>query len=95
MDEIKKKHILAAIKEIDNQGIRSGRHSSTYDLIYDGKPYPPKLVISIANRYATGEELDPNTFAGGIGTSSFQLLEKEGFKIINKEIKNTKYPRSR
>jgi Cdc6-like AAA superfamily ATPase len=84
MNEIKKEHILAAIKEIDTQGIRSGRHSSTYDLIYEGKAYPPKLVITIANRYATGEELDSSIFSGGIDTPAFQLLEKEGFEIVNK-----------
>ncbi|PIF63673.1 AAA family ATPase [Flavobacterium sp. 11] len=84
MNEIKKEHILAAIKEIDKQGIRSGRHSSTYDVIHEDKPYPPKLVISIANRFATGEELDSNTFSGGIDTPAFQLLKKEGFEIVNK-----------
>ncbi len=88
MDEIKKEHILSAIKEIDEQGIRPGRNSSTYDLIYEGKTYPPKLVISIANRYATGTELDSSTFAGGIETPAFQLLEKEGFEITNKEEMN-------
>ena len=39
---INKDHILSAIKEIDKEGVRKGRHSSTYDLIYEGKPYPPK-----------------------------------------------------
>ncbi|MFV8351775.1 EVE domain-containing protein [Flavobacterium sp. XS2P14] len=84
MDQIKKEHILAAIKEIDEKGIRFGRHSSTYDLIHKGKPYPPKLIISIANRFATGKELDSNTFAGGIDTPAFQLLNREGFEILNK-----------
>ena len=35
---INKDHILSAIQEIDNEGVRKGRHSSTYDLIYEGKP---------------------------------------------------------
>lgn len=84
MDQIKKEHILAAIQEIDEKGIRLGRHSSTYDLIHEGKPYPPKLIISIANRFATGKELDSNTFVGGIDTPAFQLLNREGFEILNK-----------
>jgi hypothetical protein len=85
MKEIKKEHILEAIKEIEaNPLLRKGRASSTYDLIYEGKDYPPKLVISIANRYATGEELDHNTFAGGKDTPAFQLLDKGGFEIIAK-----------
>lgn len=85
MNQITKDHILSAIQEINEQGIRPGRHSSTYDLVYEGKLYPPKLVISIANKYATGEELDPNTFAGGKGTEAFKVLEKEGFTVVNKE----------
>lgn len=87
MDQINREHILAAIQEIYREGIRPGRNSSTYDVIHEGKPYPPKLVISIANRFATGEELDSNTFSGGIDTPAFQLLEKEGFEIKPK--KNT------
>lgn len=89
MDQIKKEHLLAAIKEIKaNPLLRKGRASSTYDLIYEGKDYPPKLVISIANRYATGQELDSNNFTGGIDTPAFQLLKKEGFKIIKKDTVN-------
>lgn len=81
---ISKEHLEKAIQEIDKEGIRKGRHSSTYDLIFNNKVYPPKLVISIANKYANGEELDSNLFGGGKGTSAFRLLEKEGFIIQEK-----------
>jgi 5-methylcytosine-specific restriction protein B len=84
MDQINREHILAAIQEIDREGIRPGRNSSTYDVIHEGKPYPPKLVISIANRFATGEELDSSIFSGGMDTPAFQLLKKEGFEIVSK-----------
>jgi 5-methylcytosine-specific restriction endonuclease McrBC GTP-binding regulatory subunit McrB len=84
MKQITKEHILKAIQEIDNEGVRPGRNSSTYDLIYNDKPYPPKLILSIANKYATGKELDHNTFAGGQGTPAFNLLKNEGFIIKNK-----------
>jgi hypothetical protein len=82
MDRISKKDIVNAIAEINaNPELRKGRASSTYDLIYDGIDYPPKLVISIAHRFATGKELKSNDFKGGIGTSAFKLLQKEGFEI--------------
>jgi hypothetical protein len=81
---IKLEHIESAIKEIDDKGIRKGRHSSTYDVIYNDNAYPPKLIVSIANRYANGEELDPSLFDGGIGTDCFNILEKNGFKIEKK-----------
>jgi Cdc6-like AAA superfamily ATPase len=81
---ITKEHLEKAIEEIDKKGVRKGRHSSTYDLIYNKKSYPPKLVISIANRFANGSELDPNVFAGGKRTAAFEFLKKEGFEIIPK-----------
>ena len=81
---IELEHIESAIKEIDDKGIRKGRHSSTYDVIYNDNTYPPKLIVSIANRFANGEELDPNLFNGGIGTDCFNILEKNVFKIVKK-----------
>ena len=53
-DNITKEHLKKAIEEIDSVGIRKGRHSSTYDLVHNNKSYPPKLVISLANKYAKG-----------------------------------------
>ena len=85
-ENIKKKHLEKALKEIDRNGIRKGRHSSTYDLIHNGKSYPPKLVISIANRFANGTELDSDVFSGGKGTPAFELLESEGFEIVPKNM---------
>lgn len=61
-DNITKIHLEKAIDEIDKQGIRKGRHSSTYDLVHNGNFYPPKLVISIANRFANNIELDSESF---------------------------------
>lgn len=81
---ISKEHLKKALKEIDKDGIRKGRHSSTYDLIHNGKSYPPKLVLSIANRYANGTELDSDDFGGGKDTPAFELMKAEGFKIIPK-----------
>jgi 5-methylcytosine-specific restriction protein B len=92
MNEIKKDHIISAIKEIkDNPSLRKGRASTTFDLIYEGEDYPPKLVLSIANRYATGVELDHNTFLGGENKPSFKLLEREGFVLVKKKAANNRY----
>ena len=81
---IKKEHLEKAIEEIDKDGIRKGRHSSIYDLIHNGKSYPPKLVLSIANRYANGTELAANDFGGGKDTPAFELMKTEGFEIVLK-----------
>jgi hypothetical protein len=86
MDKISKKDILDAINAIDaDVELRRGRASSTYDLIYNNIAYPPKLVISIANKFATGYELQPNDFPGGLDTPAFKLLESFDFEIRKKK----------
>ena len=81
-NNIIKEHLLSAINEINNYPeIRTGRQSSTYDLIYNKIAYPPKLVVSIANKFANGEVLDAKSFSGGLDTPCFQLFEKYGFDI--------------
>lgn len=84
-NNITKEHLEKAIKEIDQNGITKGRQSSTYNLVHDGKHYPPKLIISIANKYANGVELDSSEFEGGIDTQAFKLLESFKYKIIEKK----------
>ena len=64
-NNITKEHLLSAINEINNYPeTRTGRASSTYDLIYKDIAYPPKLVVSIANKFANGEALNaiPSSF---------------------------------
>ena len=82
---IKREHLVKALQKIDKEGVPANAHSSTYDVAYEGKKYPPKLVVSWANQYANGTELNRNLFAGGLKTECFALLEKEGFKIEKKQ----------
>ncbi|MFB2120826.1 McrB family protein [Parapedobacter sp. 2B3] len=82
---IKKKHLLEAIKEIDDKGAPSDAQSLYYDLIYNGKEYPPKLVVSLANKFANGIELNRPAFRGGEGTECFKLLRTHGFVIEPKQ----------
>ena len=83
---IQKSHLKKAIEEIRTKGVRKGRHSSTYDVFYKGNRYPPKLVVSIANRFANGKELDPASFSGGAGTECFSVLNENGFEIRAKKV---------
>src|SRR4051794_17498760 len=99
-------HIHLAIKQIDDEGFPDNRNSTKYVLIHEGKAYPPKYVLSIANYYANGEELDSDLFSGGDEANSF--LSDLGFKIedrtksissfswtiINSEIAYKKFDRS-
>ena len=82
-DNITREHLKQALKEIDEQGVSKKRKSSIYNLIYEDKMYPPKLVISIANKYVNGNELDSGQFNGGQESNDF--LKARGFEISQKE----------
>lgn len=77
---IDRQAILAAIQTVDENGIPKQRLSRTYNLKYNDRLYPPKYLISVANRIKNGAELEPFAFGGGAETNSF--LEKLGFEII-------------
>ncbi len=81
---INKDHLLKAIRKIDLAGIPLGADSKYYDLVYNNKFYPPKLVVSFANIFANGTELDRSSFEGGKKTACFNLLENNNFIIMKK-----------
>lgn len=64
-DVITKQHILDAIAEIDRNGVPAMRQAKGFDLVHNGKTYPPKYVLSLAAKHGTGRELDPAEFSGG------------------------------
>ena len=84
---ITREHILQAIQKIQAEGVPNHAQSSTYDVLYEGECFPPKLVVSYANIFANGEELDRNSFPGGKDTECFNLLENRGFQIVDKKKK--------
>ena len=77
---ISREHILKAIQHIDTCGIPKSRLSRKHSVRYDGHLYPPKYLISIANKYANNTELEPTCFSGGHEANSY--LEKLGFIIV-------------
>lgn len=79
-ENITESHINTALKYIDENGIPEEQQSTKFDLVKNGKRYPPKLVIRRANVYANGEELWD--FSGGAQSNRF--LEKRGFNISPK-----------
>ncbi|MCL7753295.1 AAA family ATPase [Polaribacter sp. Z022] len=81
-NNINKEHIISAIQEIDNKGIYNSRRNATeYALLFSNKEYPPKYVISIANKYVNNEELNSNDF-NSIQSRTF--LTNLGFECIKK-----------
>ncbi len=80
-DNLKKKHIIQAINEAKEVGIPIGRGSRKYLLKHENDYFPPKYVISLANKYANGIILDRSSFGGGNESNNF--LNNLGFKIVN------------
>lgn len=78
-------NIEDALKYIDEHGVPSHNESTVYELVVDGKKYPPKYVVGVANHLATGEEINTLGFSA-VEAKSF--LEKRGYKV---EMKQEKY----
>jgi len=80
---ITREHVIKAIEEIERNGVPRGREPKKFVLLYKGRTFPPKYVISLANKYANGVELDPSKFYGGAETNIF--LINLGFEVLNKD----------
>jgi hypothetical protein len=76
---ILREHVLRAIAEQGDYATPKLRESQKYYLDYDGKKYSPKYIISIANKYANGNELESSKFSGGSESNNY--LEGLGFTI--------------
>lgn len=88
---ITKEHVLCALKDIDTGkvSIPLNRTSRDYNLLYNNQRYPPKFIISLANKYANGTLLSASSFTGGIETNAF--LSERGFTV---EFKSPQYNHS-
>jgi heat shock protein HspQ len=83
-DKVKRAHILQGIKDFEEKGYPEGfGPSSTYDVIYEGKNYPPKVIMAYANYQADGRTIE-RYFKGGLETDSFKSFERNGFEIKKK-----------
>lgn len=88
-NNIEQDHILSAIHMIDERGYANSRTSEDFDLYFNGKFYPPKVVISYANIFANGEEWPAGNFNGGVETNRY--LINNGFPITRNVKKNPEY----
>lgn len=81
---IRAEHVLAALKDLD-RGARHPFHDSTgYDLVNRGRGYPPKAVLGLAAKHASGITLGPKDFSGGKSSACFRVLRGAGFEIAPK-----------
>ena len=83
-DKVTQEAVIHALSDIDKNGIPKNASSSTYDVLYDNKRYPPKLVMEYAYKYSTGTQISRKDFEGGNKTIFFNRLRELGFTIVSK-----------
>jgi hypothetical protein len=54
--------------------------TTTYDLVHDGRAYPPKGILGAAYEIATGRRLESAEFEGG-KSGAVKVLTKLGFTV--------------
>lgn len=82
--DITPEDVIQALQDLD-AGIEHDFGDSTrFDLVHEGKRYPPKAVIGLAARRALGRPMKPSEFSGGESSASFQVLRILGFVIVRK-----------
>lgn len=81
--KIKEQDIIAALKFIDENGVPFHNQSTKYELVTDdGKRYPPKYVVAVADHIANGTDISTEGF-NAVEAKSF--LESQGFTIETKQ----------
>ena len=79
-NNIKREQILYAIKA--TVVVPENRKSKKYHVEYESKYYPPKYLLSIANKFANSVELKASDFNGGSEANSY--LRRLGFTIVDR-----------
>lgn len=82
---IRRDDVTNAITDFDAGVPHEFGPSTEYDLVFDGKRYPPKAIIGLAARRAAGRTLTPYDFKGGEGSRCFRILRSLDFEIVPKE----------
>jgi hypothetical protein len=85
-DEVTHADVVRAIHEYDRLGPERffSEHgfapTTTYELVWDERRYPPKAILGTAYELATGRRLGSGDFEGG-KTGAVKILGKLGFTI--------------
>src|ERR1019366_2482158 len=73
--------VLGAIRRLD-AGVEHGFGPSLkYDLVFEGRRYPPKAVVGLAAERLAGRVLEPGDFSGGQDSKSTRILRDFGFVV--------------
>jgi hypothetical protein len=87
---VTKDDVVRAIEEYDRLGAQGffSAHgfapTTTYDLVWDGRRYPPKAILGTAYEFATGDRLTSGDFEGG-KSGAVTVLGKLGFTVRQRQ----------
>jgi hypothetical protein len=85
-DKVADADVLRALQEYDRLGPQRffAAHgfapTTTYDLVWDKRRYPPKAILGTAYEFATGQRLASADFEGG-KTGAVKVLGELGFTV--------------
>ena len=82
--ELSQECINQALQYIDTNGVPPGYGSKAYDLIVNGKKYPPKYVVAVARHLKDGAAIDTSDYHGVEAKNYFKARGYEIF--VKKEI---------
>lgn len=81
--KLNKQDIMDALKFIDEKGVPEHNVSTKYVLVSeDGKTYPPKYVVAVADHLANGTDISTASFGS---EDARNCLESMGFSIETKQ----------
>src|SRR5208337_3522938 len=83
-------HVLQALADIDAGVDHPFGQPTGYELLHEGKRYPPKAVVGLACRYSLGRILLPEEFSGGEALRSGMVRMPENFHPITLEVLDEK-----
>jgi hypothetical protein len=85
-DQVTHADVVRALGEYDRLGPTQffSKHgfapTTTYELVWERRLYPPKAILGTAYELATGRRLASGDFEGG-KTGAVKVLEKLGFSV--------------
>jgi hypothetical protein len=85
-DHVSRDDVVRAIQEYDRLGPEDffSAHgfapTTTYDLVWEERPYPPKAILGTAYEFATGQRLASGDFEGG-KSGAVRVLGELGFNV--------------
>jgi hypothetical protein len=84
--EVTHDDVVRAMQEYDRLGAEGffSKHgfapTTTYDLVWEKRPYPPKAILGTAYELATGRRLESGDFEGG-KAGAVKILGRLGFTV--------------